>query len=104
MIEESESILQHVILLILSLPQVPNFGSPKSRERVARNFIKSYGRTRFRELLSALARGESGQTIADGFGVSRERVRQWKNAFGTVITLYQLHPEVERILKERRSA
>ena len=76
----------------------------KSRERVARNFIKSYGRSKFRRLLQALGEGESGQVIADEFGVSRERVRQWKNAFGTVITLYQLHPEVERILRERRTA
>ena len=76
----------------------------KSRERVARNFIKSYGRSKFRRLLQALGEGESGQTIAHEFGVSRERVRQWKNAFGTVITLYQLHPEVERLLRERRTA
>ena len=34
----------------------------------------------------------------------RERVRQWKNTFGTVITRYQVHPEVERILRERRQA
>lgn len=77
--------------------------STNSRERVARNFIKSYGRSRFRRLLEALGRGESGQKIADEFGVSRERVRQWKNTFGTVITLYQVHPEVERILRERRA-
>ena len=76
----------------------------KSRERVARNFIKTYGRSRFRRLLQALAATESGQVIADEFGVSRERVRQWKNAFGTGITMYQLHPEVERILRERRHA
>ena len=78
-------------------------GSAKSRERVARNFM-SYGRTRFRELLAALARGESGQRIADGFGVSRERVRQWKNTFGEVITHYRVYPEVDRILQERRTA
>ena len=70
--------------------------SPKSRERVARNFIKSYGRTRFRRLLEALASGESGQAIANEFGVSRERVRQWKNTFGEVITHYRIYPEVDR--------
>ena len=75
--------------------------SPKSRERVARNFIKSYGRSKFRRLLEALAAGESGQKIADEFGVSRERVRQWKNTFGQVLTLYQVHPEVQRILDAR---
>lgn len=74
----------------------------RSRERVARNFIKTYGRARFRRLLEALAAAESGQAVADEFGVSRERVRQWKNTFGTVITMYQVHPEVERLLKERR--
>lgn len=78
--------------------------NPKSRERVARNFIRSYGRSRFRRLLEALAAGESGQKVADEFGVSRERVRQWKNTFGTVITIYQVHPEVDRILRERRTA
>ena len=77
-------------------------GTPKNRERVARNFIRTYGRTRFRRLIEALAAGESGQTIANEFGVSRERVRQWKNTFGSVITLYQLHPEVERIFREQR--
>ena len=78
--------------------------STKSRERGARNFIKSYGRTRFRELLQALARGERGQRIADRFGVSRERVRQWKNTFGEVITHYRVYPEVDRILHERQTA
>ncbi|MSQ01279.1 MAG: hypothetical protein EXR71_05200 [Myxococcales bacterium] len=78
--------------------------STRSRERVARNFVKSYGRTRFRRLLEALAQSESGQTLADEFNVSRERIRQWKNTFGTVITVYQVHPEVERLLRERRTA
>jgi hypothetical protein len=76
----------------------------RSRERVARNFIKSYGRTRFRRLLEALANGESGQAVANEFGVSRERVRQWKNTFGEVITHYRVFPEVDRILRERRMA
>lgn len=76
----------------------------RSRERVARNFIKTYGRARFRRLLEALARSESGQAVAEEFGVSRERVRQWKNTFGTVITMYQVHPEIERLLAERKLA
>jgi DNA-directed RNA polymerase sigma subunit (sigma70/sigma32) len=73
----------------------------QKRQKVARNFIKSYGRSRFRELLQGLAEGKSGQVIADDFGVSRERVRQWKNTFGDMVTIYQLHPEIERILNER---
>lgn len=71
-----------------------------SRERVAKNFVKTYGAERFRRLLDALANGESGQVIADEFEVSRERVRQWKNTFGSVLTLYQIHPEVHAVLNE----
>lgn len=75
--------------------------TPKSRVRVARNFVQRYGPDRFARLLQALADGESGQAIADEFQVSRERVRQWKNTFGQVLTLYQVHPEVERVLEDQ---
>ena len=75
-------------------------GRTTSRERVARNFVDRYGADRLRGLLDALAAGDSGQEIARRFEVSRERVRQWKNAFGHVLTLYQVHPEVQRVLEE----
>ena len=76
----------------------------KGRERVARNFIRNYGRSRFKDLIEGFAKGESGQTLADEFSVSRERIRQWKNTFGEVITHYRLFPEIDRILRERRNA
>lgn len=72
----------------------------RSRDRVARNFVENYGADRLGELLERFAAGESGQAIADHFEVSRERVRQWKNTFGQVVTLYQIHPEVRRVLEE----
>ena len=78
--------------------------TPRSRERVARNFIKTYGRVKFHRLLSGIAAGESGQTMANEFHVSRERVRQWKNTFGEVVTHYRVFPEIDRILRERRPA
>ena len=71
-----------------------------SRERVARNFVDRYGADRLRLLLDALAAGDSGQEIARSFDVSRERVRQWKNTFGNVLTFYQVHPEVQRVLED----
>ncbi len=71
----------------------------RSRERIAKNFVKRYGADGLRRLLIALANGESGQQIADDFEVSRERVRQWKNAFGQVVTIYQVHPEVMGLLE-----
>lgn len=67
--------------------------------RMAENFIQRYGAERFRWMLSALAEGKSGEDIARELQVSRERVRQWKNAFGTVVTLYRIHPQIERLLE-----
>lgn len=75
-----------------------------SAERVANNFINKYGVEQLQWLLDALSRGESGQQIADHFDVSRERVRQWKNTFGQVVTLYQVHPEVAVLLDEAEAA
>ena len=74
--------------------------SGKSRERMARNFVRRYGAEEFDMLMTMLTDGASGQRIADQFSVSRERVRQWKNAFGQVITLYQVYPEVQKVLDE----
>ena len=55
----------------------------RKNEKVAKNFIKSYGKPQFRAFLSMLQNGVvSGQQMADDLSVSRERVRQWKIAFG----------------------
>ena len=67
---------------------------------MAKNFIARYGADKFERLFSLLSGGESGQTIATEFNVSRERVRQWKNAFGQEIKLYQVYPEVQKVLDE----
>ena len=70
------------------------------RVRVARNFVRRFGATGLRRLLDRLADGASGQEIADEFNVSRERVRQWKTTFGTVLTIYQVHHDVSHVLDE----
>ena len=67
----------------------------KRRKRIARNFIRSYGKTRFKNLLESLGNGESGQVIANDFQVSRERVRQWKNIFGQLVSYYRVYPDID---------
>ena len=64
------------------------------RQRVARNFIKNYGKVKYKRLLQSFQNNESGQQIADELKVSRERVRQWKNTFGEVITIYKVHTDL----------
>ena len=67
----------------------------KRRKRIARNFTRSYGKKRFKRLLECLNSGESGQVIANEFQVSRERVRQWKNIFGQIVSYYRVYPDID---------
>lgn len=66
-------------------------------ETVAKNFISQYGKARFKRFLKLLRKGTSGETIAEEYGVSRERVRQWKNAFGDVVQTYDIDPGIRKI-------
>ena len=64
---------------------------------VAKNFINQYGKAKFKRFIKLLKEGASGEQIADEYGVSRERVRQWKNAFGNVVQTYDVNPEISKI-------
>lgn len=64
---------------------------------VAKNFINQYGKGKFKRFIKLLKEGTSGESIAEEYGVSRERVRQWKNAFGNVVQSYDLDPEIQKI-------
>lgn len=70
----------------------------RRRSRIARNITTRHGEGGLHRLLDGLRAGESGQTIADDLGVSRERVRQWKLALGEEIRTYMIHPEVLRLI------
>ena len=65
-----------------------------------RGLIESFGVKKFQRLLQLFSEGASGESIADEFGVSRERVRHWKSMFGQVVSLYVVHPEVSETLNE----
>ena len=64
---------------------------------VARNFINQYGKAKFKRFIKLLKEGTSGEQIAEEYGVSRERVRQWKNAFGNVVQSYDLDPDIQKL-------
>ncbi len=70
----------------------------RGAEKAARNFIRSRGKATFRLLVELLKEGRSGQEIGNRIGVSRERVRQWRDLFGQTITLYQPYPETLKSL------
>jgi hypothetical protein len=75
----------------------------KRTQTTINNFIKKHGKQKFKWFLNAIANGVSGQVIADEFGVSRERVRQWKDTFGDTVMVYQLKPEVKNALGLRNT-
>jgi transposase-like protein len=64
---------------------------------VAANFINQYGKARFKRFLKLLQQNTSGEQIAREFNVSRERVRQWKNAFGHMVQTYDISPEILKL-------
>lgn len=70
-----------------------------TREKMARNFIRSRGVDEFNVLLGMLRTEASGEAIAKRYGVSRERVRQWRDAFGMTISQYYIHPDVASVAK-----
>jgi len=49
--------------------------------RMVNNFIEKHGEDVFREFVAGLVNDESGGEWARRLGVSRERIRQWRDAF-----------------------
>jgi len=72
----------------------------KSPSRVARNFLKRFGKKRFQEFLAGLQRGESNAHWGRELGVSRERARQWEREFTSSMTVVTIHPDVRGLLAE----
>jgi hypothetical protein len=68
-------------------------------QRVAENIKQTYGEEKLLYLVNQFAKGTPGPEIAKAFGVTRQRVNQWKNKLGTAHVTYVLAPEVERIIK-----
>lgn len=58
------------------------------------NFIARYGRKAYKDLIEDFLMGVPGPVSAKRLGVSRERIRQWRDLFGTTITTYTPHDSV----------
>ena len=76
--------------------------SDNTSVRMAENFITKYGRDEFMELISAFQAKIVLRIIGERYGVSKQRVSDWKIAFGTPV--YEVHPEVfEYVTSKLRS-
>ncbi len=67
---------------------------------VADNIIGKHGKTRFNELIKAFQDGISGEIIGKIFGVSRQRVSQWRQALGR--PTFEPYPDVLKRIPTRQ--
>lgn len=70
----------------------------RRRERVVRNIVERHGRAGLRRLVEGFRANESGQVLGDDLGVTRERVRQWKEILGREVRTYLVDPVAEKAL------
>jgi hypothetical protein len=75
-------------------------GRPDPRT-VAENIITEYGKSAFHKLIDMFRENESGTKIGYAFGVSRQRVNQWKVALGEELITYSVHPEIADLVERR---
>lgn len=73
--------------------------SPDPRT-VATNLIAEHGRAGFQRLIDMFRDGESGTKIGYAFGVSRQRVSQWKAALGKEFTTFEVHPDIRDLVDQ----
>lgn len=74
-----------------------------SSARVATNIIKLRTFDGFKRLVELFQANTPGPVIAEEFGVSRQRVNQWKKKLGNERTTYTLEPDVAELLKGQPS-
>lgn len=65
---------------------------------VAQNFIRQHGRNKFVRLIEMFMANEPGPKIAHEFGVSRQRVHQWKTQLGHERVVFHLNDTVAEML------
>ena len=66
--------------------------------KVTRNLVATYGRRQTMRLLDGFASNESGAELAALFGVSRQRVHQWRKVLCNVQTVFTPAPGVMTVL------
>lgn len=71
-----------------------------SPARVARNLVRQYGRAGLRRLVDAWQQGVSDTSLAAGYGVSHQRVQQWRTALGVRTSAWRPHADMARLAQE----
>ena len=67
--------------------------------KVAKNIINRYGIDKLTTLIAKFRSGVPGPEIAKDFGVTRQRVNQWKKALGEEHITFIVFPEVDEMVE-----
>ena len=62
------------------------------------NIVERHGGAGLRRLVEGFRANESGRVLGDDLGVTRERVRQWKEILGREVRTYLVDPVAEKAL------
>lgn len=65
---------------------------------VAYNIIAEHGKDKFQMLIDMFRANESGTKIGTAFGVSRQRVSQWRNTLGKTTVHFDPDPVLEDLI------
>jgi hypothetical protein len=65
---------------------------------VAANIIRKYGRVEFQTLIQLFRDNVPTRQIMAGFGVTRQRVAQWREALGTQVVSFEPDPKIVELL------
>lgn len=69
-------------------------------QRTAENIAAHYGIDALAELVQGLTEDKPVPDLARRFGVSRQRVYQWKHALGVEVRSWTPRPDILTLLKE----
>lgn len=71
------------------------------QEKLARYLIKRFGKDGLQRLIEGFERRDKCAELVQTYGVTRQRIHQWKNTLGVPIRSYVLHPEVQALLPQK---
>ena len=72
-----------------------------NRKKIIQKLIEKHGHAKIAAIAQKLTEGSSASIIAEELSISRERARMLFPAFGERLTIFLLHPEVQKVLDQK---
>lgn len=76
---------------------------PTDPRKIADHIIREHGPGGFQKLIEFFQRGVDGETIGGIFGVTRQRVCQWRAGLGKRIVTFELDARIQDLVRSREA-